>query len=59
MRAMLHLRPTPEQLSTFGQPDFVIYNAGACRANNSSGTSVDISLKHQELVILGESCNSR
>ena len=25
------IRPTKEELENFGEPDFVIYNAGACR----------------------------
>ena len=32
MRDML-IRPTPEELTNFGKPDFVIYNAGAFPAN--------------------------
>jgi phosphoenolpyruvate carboxykinase (ATP) len=52
------IRPTDEELASFGEPDFVIYNAGAFPANQyanymTSGTSVDISLKHKEMVILG------
>lgn len=52
------IRPTPDELETFGEPDFVIYNAGAFPANRyanymTSSTSVDISLKHKEMVILG------
>jgi len=52
------IRPTDEELASFGEPDFVIYNAGAFPANQyanymTNGTSVDISLKHKEMVILG------
>jgi phosphoenolpyruvate carboxykinase (ATP) len=52
------IRPTEEELANFGEPDFVIYNAGAFPANRfsnymTSTTSVDISLKHKEMVILG------
>ena len=57
MRKML-IRPTKQELAEFGEPDFVIYNAGAFPANRltsgmSSQTSVDLSLEDQELVILG------
>lgn len=57
MHTML-IRPTPEQLSTFGKPDFVIFNAGRFPANRhttgmTSKTSVDISLHPSEMVILG------
>lgn len=39
-------------------PDFVIYNAGAFPANKytnfmTSSTSIDLSIKHKEMVILG------
>ena len=42
----------------FGAPDFTIYNAGAFPANRytsymTSSTSIDVSLKHKEMVILG------
>ena len=52
------IRPTPEQLADFGQPDFIIYNAGQFPANRytkgmSSTTSVAINFKHMEMVILG------
>jgi len=52
------IRPTPEELENFGEPDFVIYNAGAFPANKytqfmTSQTSIDLSLKHKEMVILG------
>ena len=57
MRNML-IRPTDEQLKTYGSPDFTIYNAGAFPANRyttgmTSSTTVDINLKTQEMVILG------
>ncbi len=57
MHTML-IRPTPEELASFGKPDFVIYNAGAFPANRltagmASKTSVDLSLEDRELVILG------
>jgi phosphoenolpyruvate carboxykinase (ATP) len=52
------IRPTPEQLADFGEPDFVIYNAGQFPANRftkgmSSTTSVEINFKRMEMVILG------
>lgn len=52
------IRPTAEELKEFGEPDFVIYNSGPFPANRftsymTSSTSVDLSLSHKELVILG------
>jgi len=52
------IRPTPEELDSFGTPDFVIYNAGQFPANRytegmASQTSVDINFKRRESVILG------
>ncbi len=52
------VRPTPEELLDFGQPDYVIYNAGQFPANPSSPavdspTSVNISFERGEFVILG------
>lgn len=52
------IRPTAKELATFGTPDFTIYNAGNLKANvaspfMTSETSVCISLKHNEMVILG------
>ncbi len=57
MRNML-IRPTPEEMATFGDPDYVIYNAGQFPANPhthqmTSRTSIDISLERREMVILG------
>jgi phosphoenolpyruvate carboxykinase (ATP) len=57
MHTML-IRPTREELASFGQPDFTIYNAGAFPANRlttgmGSTTSIDLSLEDRELVILG------
>jgi phosphoenolpyruvate carboxykinase (ATP) len=57
MHTML-IRPTPEQLAHFGEPDFVIHNAGAFPANRltagmGSKTSIDLSLEDREMVILG------
>ena len=52
------IRPTCEELESFGDPDCVIYNAGQFPANSltaqmTSRTSVDISLERKEQVILG------
>lgn len=52
------IRPTPDQLADFGDPDFVILNAGKFPANRftaqvESTTSVDLSFEHREVVILG------
>ncbi|GFR50520.1 hypothetical protein Agub_g12789 [Astrephomene gubernaculifera] len=52
------IRPSEQELAEFGEPDFVIYNAGAFPANKytnymTSQTSIDLSLKHREMVILG------
>ena len=57
MNQML-IRPSDEQLANFGQPDFVIFNAGRFPANRyttgmTSKTSVDVSFEHGEVVILG------
>ena len=52
------IRPTAEELLEFGEPDFVIYNAGQFPANPrqdaiSSKTSVALSFETGEFVILG------
>lgn len=52
------IRPTEAELADFGTPDFTIYNAGAFPANRhtsymTSSTSIDVSLEHREMVILG------
>lgn len=52
------IRPTEHELAEFGTPDFTIYNAGAFPANRytsymTSSTSIDVSLEHREMVILG------
>ena len=57
MHIML-IRPTREELASFGRPDYVIYNAGQFPANRlttgmTSKTSVDISIEDGEVVILG------
>jgi phosphoenolpyruvate carboxykinase (ATP) len=57
MRNML-IRPTAEQLSAFGTPDFTLLNAGAFPAarleeNASSKTCIALSLEEKQMVILG------
>ncbi len=52
------IRPTAEQLADFGEPDYVIYNAGQEKADPSvegvtSEASVSLSLEDGEVVILG------
>ncbi len=52
------IRPTKAQLATFGEPDYVIFNAGGFPANRhtagmTSSTSIDLSLGRREFVILG------
>lgn len=52
------IRPAPDELETFGEPDYVIYNAGQFPANPhtpqmTSTTSIDLSFEHREFVILG------
>jgi phosphoenolpyruvate carboxykinase (ATP) len=57
MHTML-IRPTKEELANYGEPDFVIYNAGEFPANRltagmTSKTSIDLSFEDKEMVILG------
>lgn len=52
------IRPTPDELADFGEPDFIIYNAGRFPANRytsemTSTTSIDLSFERREMVILG------
>lgn len=52
------IRPKADQLKHFGEPDFVIYNAGTGSADKSiegitSDTSVSINFATNELVIMG------
>ncbi|TVR02570.1 MAG: phosphoenolpyruvate carboxykinase (ATP) [Deltaproteobacteria bacterium] len=52
------IRPSLEELENFGEPDFVVYNAGCFPANRyttgmTSTTSVDLSFERKEFVILG------
>ena len=57
MQNMLIL-PTPQELENFGEPDYVIFNAGGFPANRyttnmTSKTSIDVNLEQKEIVILG------
>ena len=52
------IRPTDAELADFGDPEFVIFNAGGFPANRyttgmTSRTSVDLSLERKEVVLLG------
>ncbi|CAN8276507.1 unnamed protein product [Cochlearia groenlandica] len=52
------IRPSTEELESFGTPDFTIYNAGQFPCNRythymTSSTSVDLNLGRREMVILG------
>lgn len=52
------IRPTAEQLENFGEPDFVVFNAGSFPANSrtkgmGSKTSVSLSFERGEFIILG------
>src|SRR5204862_6367088 len=52
------IRPTPQELKAFGEPDFTICNAGAFPSNRltagvDSKTSICLSLEDRELIILG------
>jgi phosphoenolpyruvate carboxykinase (ATP) len=52
------IRPTDAELETFGEPDFVVLNAGGFPANRytqqmTSGTSIDVSFERKRMVILG------
>lgn len=52
------IMPAEEELEEFGQPDYVILNAGGFPANRytsemTSKTSIDINLESREIVILG------
>ena len=55
---ILLIRPTREELAAFGEPDYVIFNAGRFPANRltagmTSKTSIDLSFEERQLVILG------
>jgi phosphoenolpyruvate carboxykinase (ATP) len=52
------IRPTPDELAAFGQPDYIIYNAGQAPADTdtpglTSKTCVAIAFERGEIVILG------
>ncbi len=52
------IRPTAEELENFGEPDFVVLNAGSFPANRctdemTSETSVDLSFEKKMMIILG------
>jgi phosphoenolpyruvate carboxykinase (ATP) len=52
------IRPSEAELETFGEPDYVIYNAGEFPANvftthMKSRTSIDLCFERKEMVILG------
>ena len=52
------MRPSRTELENFGEPDYVIFNAGRFPANRytvemTSTTSVDVSFELREMVILG------
>ncbi len=52
------VRPTEEELKDFGEPDWLMYNAGPFPANNhtptvKNKTSVNVNMKKREFVILG------
>jgi phosphoenolpyruvate carboxykinase (ATP) len=52
------IRPTREQLANFGQPDYIIYNAGEFPADPgnpgvTSATSASLSFEKGEFIILG------
>ncbi|KAJ3099187.1 Protein kinase C-like 1 [Physocladia obscura] len=57
MKNML-IRPSEDELKTFGEPDFTIFNAGEFPANRyttgmTSTTSVAVNFARREMVILG------
>ncbi len=57
MQNML-IMPTKEELANFGEPDYVVLNAGQFPANRytsemTSKTSIDVNLERKEIVILG------
>lgn len=57
MQNML-IMPTEGELTDFGEPDYVIFNAGGFPANRytskmTSKTSIDVNLEKKEIVILG------
>ncbi|MCP4246006.1 MAG: phosphoenolpyruvate carboxykinase (ATP), partial [bacterium] len=52
------IRPTADELASFGEPDWVVFNAGQFYANTNTPdvktkTSVNVNFEAQEFVILG------
>tara|TARA_Y100000590_G_scaffold44185_1_gene47034 strand:+ start:261 stop:1955 length:1695 start_codon:yes stop_codon:yes gene_type:complete len=52
------IRPSEEDLLVYGEPDYIIYNAGCFPCNRFTGnmtssTSIDLNLDTKEIVILG------
>ena len=52
------IRPTKEELISFGEPDYIIYNSGTFPCNRFTGnmtssTSIDFDFTRKEIVILG------
>ncbi|SCU85656.1 LAFA_0D16952g1_1 [Lachancea sp. 'fantastica'] len=52
------IRPSPEELKNFGEPDFTVWNAGQFPANThtdgmTSKTTVEINFAKMEMIILG------
>lgn len=52
------IRPSHEELESFGTPDYVVFNAGKFPANRyteqmTSKTSIDLSFERGEMIILG------
>ncbi|MPV86072.1 phosphoenolpyruvate carboxykinase (ATP) [Ostreibacterium oceani] len=52
------IRPNEAELANFGEPDYVVYNAGHVDADQgiegvTSNTSVSLSFEHREMVIFG------
>ena len=52
------IRPTKEELESFGEPDITIYNAGCFPCNRytesmTSSTSINLNMETKEIVILG------
>jgi phosphoenolpyruvate carboxykinase (ATP) len=52
------IRPSAEELASFGEPDFTVINAGKFPANRytqqmTSETSIDVSFEKRRMVILG------
>ena len=52
------IRPTADELANFGEPDYIVYNAGQQAADQSvegvdTNASVSLSFEKEEIVILG------